>query len=468
MSCSICCQKLTAVKRRPVTCPSCHNEDTCLECVKRYLTTDQPPTPGCMHCKSEWPPIFLALTLPAAFRRGPLHDAKLHRELQEQRRLLPGDEPRAAAWHAADKIEEEARALQAEAAALEDRAADLRETADAMWDRARHVRHGDQVVQGEGTGIKLGRCALPGCKGSLDAEGVCCVCSQCHCTTCLEAYGDGAREGHTCNPSKVATIKLLRETARPCPGCGAQVAKVRDGGCDQMWCTQCHTTFSWATGRAQVGARIHNPHYIEHLRANGGAPARAPGDIPGGALCTARALMRSIKGLPREQCLVIRNCWELARRAAQRVETWATYLVDDGADRAQRARVAYLVGRATEEEMSQDCLAARETHERETQVHARLATFAGGTAKILRAAMPLLATSPQAAEAAVGQLRTLRRDISSELATISITWDKSSPQLAWEDGAPRAWIAPARVTSKHPLYKACVAKAQAELEGRHV
>ena len=46
--------------------------------------------------------------------------------------------------------------------------------------------------------------------------------------------------------------------------------------CDQMWCTQCHTAFSWKTGA--IEKTIHNPHYYEWQRKNG-TIQRNPNDV---------------------------------------------------------------------------------------------------------------------------------------------------------------------------------------------
>ena len=115
-------------------------------------------------------------------------------------------------------------------------------------------------------------CPANGCVAFLDKDfkcGLCdiSVCKKCHEICSLE---------HECNPDIVETIKAIKSQAKSCPKCATLISKI--DGCDQMWCTQCHVTFSWRTGLVETGT-THNPHYYEYMRKNGGLP-RAPGDTP--------------------------------------------------------------------------------------------------------------------------------------------------------------------------------------------
>jgi hypothetical protein len=76
--------------------------------------------------------------------------------------------------------------------------------------------------------------------------------------------------------------------------------------CDQMFCTQCHTAFSFRTGRVETGV-IHNPHFYEWQRQqNNGVAPRVAGDIPCGGMPTSGALMthlRRFQGKPNYQSM---------------------------------------------------------------------------------------------------------------------------------------------------------------------
>jgi hypothetical protein len=45
-----------------------------------------------------------------------------------------------------------------------------------------------------------------------------------------------------------------------------------------MFCVECHTSFSWKTGKIETGA-IHNPHYFEWLRQSRQGIERNPNEI---------------------------------------------------------------------------------------------------------------------------------------------------------------------------------------------
>jgi len=148
-----------------------------------------------------------------------------------------------------------------------------------------------QVREQKRTVVKA--CITNGCSGFLDEHFSCGLCDVKVCKECHESLADD----HECNADTVATIKAIKAEARGCPKCATLISKI--DGCDQMWCTQCHATFSWRTGQVEAG-HTHNPHYYEFMRRNGGLP-RAPGDVPPACVGfpTARNLSAAIvTGVP--------------------------------------------------------------------------------------------------------------------------------------------------------------------------
>ena len=115
------------------------------------------------------------------------------------------------------------------------------------------------------------KCGDPECRGFLSTRWKCGLCEKSTCIDCHEVKVDGV--DHVCDQNCVATIKLLTTDTKNCPGCQSGITKI--DGCDQMWCTHCQTGFSWSTGKIEM--KLHNPHYYEWRRQNGGLD-REPGD----------------------------------------------------------------------------------------------------------------------------------------------------------------------------------------------
>jgi hypothetical protein len=129
-------------------------------------------------------------------------------------------------------------------------------------------------------------CPADNCRGFLSTRWKCGLCQVRVCRECHEIKGTGddeeqAADGHVCKPENVETAKAMQKETKPCPNCSARIFKI--DGCDQMFCTICKTAFSWRTGAIER-SRIHNPHYYEWLRQNGGEVPRNPGDIPCGGI----------------------------------------------------------------------------------------------------------------------------------------------------------------------------------------
>jgi hypothetical protein len=126
------------------------------------------------------------------------------------------------------------------------------------------------------------KCVVEECRGFLSTRYKCNLCFHHICPDCHIVI----KETHVCNPDTVATITELKKSTKPCPSCHTPIFKTE--GCDQMWCIQCHTAFSWKSGQIEKGI-IHNPHYFEFIKQKGALP-RNPMDIPCGGLPHFRSI----------------------------------------------------------------------------------------------------------------------------------------------------------------------------------
>lgn len=126
-------------------------------------------------------------------------------------------------------------------------------------------------------------CPRDECRGFVhNSTWECGTCNHFVCSKCHEYIGDTNEVEHTCKEENIQTATLIKKDSKPCPGCATLIFKI--SGCNQMWCTQCHTTFSWATGAVITGT-IHNPHFYEWAQKNKTTtPQRNLGDVPCGGL----------------------------------------------------------------------------------------------------------------------------------------------------------------------------------------
>jgi hypothetical protein len=67
--------------------------------------------------------------------------------------------------------------------------------------------------------------------------------------------------------------------------------------CSQMFCISCQTPWDWNTGKVVTNGIIHNPHYYEWMKRNGGSAPRNPADVPCGGYPNVWELRRMPKGM---------------------------------------------------------------------------------------------------------------------------------------------------------------------------
>lgn len=215
-----------------------------------------------MNCRHVWNREFLDTHLTRSWREGEL---KRHREtvlFDREKSLLPTSQEAIETRHQKDAAENAVKEARAELKAMRLRKAEL----NAIIERNDYfIKRG---IWPDAAAIPavpekrkfIAACPDTDCRGFLSTAYKCGVCAKQYCSKCRELDGEG--DEHKCDPELVATIKAIVADSRPCPNCGMAISRV--SGCDQMFCTECNTAFSYSTGTVVTGV-IHNPHYFERL-----------------------------------------------------------------------------------------------------------------------------------------------------------------------------------------------------------
>lgn len=282
-TCAVCFDTFNKSTRAKSSCPFC-GISVCRTCLQRYVLGDIRDSPPCLNteCEHEWDREFLDTQFTRTFR---LQTYKEHRETvlrDRERSRLPDTQEDAASYRQAKQqydrecdravdIKSQIQRLKTELYEVEQRLYQSRQVIDSFGRTRLRTSRGESSPEPKRQFIRA--CPVPECKGFLSTAWKCGLCDKWTCPDCHELIGPTKETEHTCDPDKLASARLIEEESRPCPKCGARICKI--DGCNQMWCTACNTGFDWRTGTLAKGP-IHNPHFFQWLRRQGGdtdAPA---------------------------------------------------------------------------------------------------------------------------------------------------------------------------------------------------
>lgn len=294
MSCLICAEDYTAgVKsiHQAICCPYCSFE-ACSTCCKRYILDQEANL--CMNisknsenqhvCRKEWSRKFMIESFHDSWIKGPWRKMTEKVGFDREKSLLPAAMPELERRRGEEQVRNELNILDRKIRKL---------VSEKQALQRRLIPVNNSSVNIDPERISRGRpCPAESCRGYLSSQWKCGACDLWTCPECHQLKGATRDIAHECNPDDVATAQLLNRDTKGCPSCSTPIHKIH--GCDQMWCTQCHTGFSWRTGALST-RNIHNPHYFEFMRnQNNGHVPRRHGDVECGRDLGDMQAMQSI------------------------------------------------------------------------------------------------------------------------------------------------------------------------------
>lgn len=327
-TCDICTEDYDHKKHQKITCGHCQFQ-ACKVCCQQFLLSKSNMTCMNPKCLKEWSYNFLVQEFNKTFVKGPLRKHRENIFYETEKALLPEAQialEEILKWKGrirhfeiqnqeiqqkikiiTDKINNELPTIPKpnstyphwirhlktmvdynEGITVEDKTQfeiyykeittlekDLKSKYDfwRMRDRIQSLYRGRGGAGGEGAGEEgeeekqrrkfIKPCPSNDCRGFLSTQWKCGLCQVQVCSKCHVEKSKDKEDTHTCDPNDVATAEFLMKDTKSCPKCATAIHKIE--GCDQMWCTQCQTAFSWKSNEI-IHGNIHNPHYFQWMR----------------------------------------------------------------------------------------------------------------------------------------------------------------------------------------------------------
>lgn len=256
-SCSVCCNAFNNTTHKSIPCKCKYS--CCKECAVKYTLSSNKDI-HCMNCKTEWTREFVLEMFGKTFVNNTY---KIHREqilYERELGLLQATLPNVEETIRKEQLKSEIKKLKEEKIKIQH---DL--------DTKRNLLYSKNIVSKNN--IIVRKCPGENCKGFLNSDMKCSLCNCICCNKCREIIID---TDHVCDEEIVKNVSFIKKDAKGCPACGTMISKI--SGCDQMFCVECHVSFSWKTLQIETGV-LHNPHYFEYLAKTKTVIERNPEDV---------------------------------------------------------------------------------------------------------------------------------------------------------------------------------------------
>lgn len=262
VECGICDEPCNKTSRKEFACPKCQ-EVFCRSCVRQNIlsTVNDPVCPACKHPMDN---VLIKHACGASWFTKEHKQYRMQVLFDREKAKLAGDMEAVAQYKQYIDTNNRAKSLMKKASIMRKQILDVNREVDELFAASR--RHEQMAL---GTIRKNNKwefnhpCPYGGCLGFLSKVGKCPLCENWTCLKCFEIKGNSKTTEHTCKEENVASAQHIKKHTKRCPECG--VPCVRISGCTQMWCPECHTSFSYRTGEVYKNP-VHNPEREKWIR----------------------------------------------------------------------------------------------------------------------------------------------------------------------------------------------------------